>query len=325
MSMHHILMTGSLLDELGMPIDEHFTVHRYYKADDRSALLKEVGADITGICTGGAGDPTDAALMDQLPNLKMVANFGVGYDTVDAKAAAARGIIVTNTPDVLSAEVADTTLALLLMTVRELGLAERYVRDGRWARDGNYRLTPLTLRNRHVGIAGLGRIGREIARRCEAFDLQISYFGRTPKEGVPYTFYTDLTAMAADVDTLILVTPGTAQTQNMVNVDVLNALGPDGVVVNIARGSVVDEPALITALKSGTIAAAGLDVMWNEPNINPELLALKNCVLLPHVGSASQHTREAMGQLVIDNLKAMASGAAPLTPVPETPFQGWSD
>ncbi|MEM7778396.1 MAG: NAD(P)-dependent oxidoreductase, partial [Pseudomonadota bacterium] len=184
-------------------------------------------------------------------------------------------------------------------------------------------LTPLTLRGRSVGIAGLGRIGRAIAHRCEAFGLPVSYFGRTKKDDVPYPFYTDLVEMAAAVDTMILVTPGTAETQDMVNADVLAALGANGVLINIARGSVVDETALIEALRANTIAAAGLDVMKNEPNIDPTLMTLENCVLLPHVGSASLPTRIDMGSLVINNLKAMVNGQPPLTPVPETPFTGW--
>lgn len=319
----HILMTGALLDELGLPIDNHFTVHRLFQAADRDGMLRDLAPIVTGICSGGHNDFIGGELMDGLPNLKIVSNFGVGYDSIDANAAAARDIIVTNTPGVLSEEVADTAVALMLMSVRELGRAERYLREGRWARDGNYRLTPLTMRNRKVGIAGLGRIGLEIAKRCEGFGLPVSYFGRTEKPGLAYTFYDDLEAMARDVDTLIVVTPGTPETEKMVNARVLAALGANGVLVNIARGSVVDEPALIVALREGTIAAAGLDVMWNEPNVSPDLLTLENCVLLPHVGSASQATRQAMGQLVIDNLKAMAAGKPPLTPVPETPFRNW--
>lgn len=323
MSKPQILMTGPLLDELGLPVDDDFEIHRWFNADDKDAFLDRVGPACVGMCHSAPGPTINAAFLDKMPSLKLIANFGVGYDLVDAAEAGRRGVIVTNTPDVLNEEVADTALGLLLMTVRELGRTEQYLRDGHWATKGNYPLTPLTLRGRQVGIAGLGRIGRAIARRCEGFGLPISYFGRTPKKDVPYKFYSDLKEMAADVDTLILITPGTAETRNMVSQDVLQALGKDGVLINIARGSVVDETALIAALRDREIAAAGLDVMWNEPDINPELMTLDNCVLLPHVGSASVHTRNAMGNLVINNLKAMAAGEPPLTPVPETPFSGW--
>ncbi|HUS95219.1 MAG TPA: 2-hydroxyacid dehydrogenase, partial [Hyphomicrobiaceae bacterium] len=265
----------------------------------------------------------NGAFMAQFPNLKVVSNFGVGYDTIDAKAAAKRGIIVTNTPEVLTEEVADTALGLLIMTVRELGRAEQYLRAGEWAKKGDYRLTPASLRDRKVGIVGLGRIGKAIARRCEAFGLPISYFGRTQKSDMPYPFYSDVTKMAADVDTMILVTPATPHTTNLINAGVLEALGSRGILINIARGAVVDETALIAALRARTIFAAGLDVMWNEPKINPELMTLDNAVLLPHVGSASVHTRDAMGQLVVDNLLAYKGRTPPPTPVVETAFNGW--
>lgn len=323
MTHSEILMTSPLLDHLGMPIDDDFTVHRTYRTPDADTLINDVAERITGICCGGHGMRIDGALMDRLPALKLISNFGVGYDTIDALEAGRRGIIVTNTPEVLSEEVADTAIGLLLMTVRELGQAEQYLRAGRWAKDGDYPLTRLSLRRRHVGIVGLGRIGRAIAKRCEAFGLEISYFGRTRKDDAAYTFYDDLGAMARAVDTLIVITPGTAETKNLINADILEALGANGVLINIARGSVVDETALIAALRNRTIAAAGLDVMWGEPNIDSTLMTLDNCVLLPHVGSASVATRQAMGQLVIDNLKAMRDGNSPLTPVPETPFTSW--
>jgi lactate dehydrogenase-like 2-hydroxyacid dehydrogenase len=238
-------------------------------------------------------------------------------------AAARRGVVITNTPDVLTEEVADTALGLLLNTVREFSRAEKWLRDGRWAADGDYRLTPASLRDRSVGIAGLGRIGKAIARRVEAFGVPVSYYGRKAQPGVSHRHYSDLVALAHDVDTLIVVTPGGSDTQNLINAAVLNALGPRGILVNMSRGSVVDESALIEALKNRTILAAGLDVFVNEPRINPAFLQLDNATLLPHVGSASQYTRNAMGQLVMDNLIAFADGKPPKTPVPETPFKGW--
>ncbi len=324
MSKPALLMTGPMMPLIENGCDAAFTVHRLQQAADREALLKRIAPDIRAICTGShTGVKTDAALMGHFPNLKIVGNFGVGYDTVDVATAAKRGIIVTNTPDVLTEEVADTAIGLLLSTVREFYRAEKWLRDGRWPKEGDYRLTPASLRDRSVGIAGLGRIGRAIARRLEAFGVPVSYYGRKPQSGVPYRHYPDLVAMARDVDTLIVVTPGGGGTQNMINAAVLGALGTRGILINMSRGSVVDEAALIDALKKGTILAAGLDVYVGEPNINPALLALDNLTLFPHVGSASMHTRNAMGQLVVDNLVAFAEGKPPKTPVPETPFKGW--
>jgi lactate dehydrogenase-like 2-hydroxyacid dehydrogenase len=265
----------------------------------------------------------DGAFMGRFPNLRIVGNFGVGYDSVDAAAAAKRGVIVTNTPDVLTEEVADTTLGLLLGTVREFYEAERWLRDGRWAREGDYRLTLASLRDRSVGIVGLGRIGKAIARRLEAFGVPVSYFARNRQPRVAYRYYGDLIALARDIDTLIVVTPGGPATENLINAAVLQALGPRGILINVSRGSVVDETALIEALRKRTIFAAGLDVYRNEPNLDPAFLELGNVTLFPHLGSASQHTRNAMGQLVVDNLAAFATGKPPLTPVAETSFKGW--
>jgi lactate dehydrogenase-like 2-hydroxyacid dehydrogenase len=319
-----LLMTGEMMPLIMQGCDARFEVHRYWEAADRDALLKRVGPQVEAICTGTfTGVKTDEAMMAACPNLKIVANFGVGYDSVDVAAAARRGVIVTNTPEVLTEEVADTALGLLLGTARELGRAEKWLRDGRWAADGDYRLTPASLRDRSVGIAGLGRIGKAIARRVEAFGLPVSYYGRSQQEGVGYRHYSDLVALARDVDTLIVVTPGGPDTHNLIDAAVLNALGPRGILINISRGSVVDEAALIEALKNRTILAAGLDVFHGEPRINPAFLQLDNATLLPHVGSASQYTRNAMGQLVMDNLVAYAEGKPPKTPVPETPFKGW--
>ena len=319
-----LLMTGEMMPLIMQGCDARFEVHRYWEAADRDALLKRVGPQIEAICTGTfTGVKTDEAMMAACPNLKIVANFGVGYDSVDVAAAARRGVIVTNTPEVLTEEVADTALGLLLGTARELSRAEKWLRDGRWAADGDYRLTPASLRDRSVGIAGLGRIGKAIARRVEAFGLPVSYYGRSQQEGVEYRHYSDLVALARDVDTLIVVTPGGPDTHNLIDAAVLNALGPRGILINISRGSVVDEAALIEALKNRTILAAGLDVFQGEPRINPAFLQLDNATLLPHVGSASQYTRNAMGQLVMDNLVAYAEGKPPKTPVPETPFKGW--
>lgn len=323
MSKPHALIATPVGQYIHERVDAEFETHVLYEADDREALIAEVADRIEAICFGGHGMKIDDAFMSRFPHLKVVANFGVGYDNVDAKAAAARGIVVTNTPNVLTEEVADTALGLLLMTARELSQAEQWLRAGKWATEGDYRLTPATLRDRTVGIVGLGRIGKAIATRCEAFGLTVSYFGRRKQDGVAYPFYDDVKALAAAVDTMILVTPATPETTNMINAGVLEALGPRGILINIARGAVVDETALIQALRKRTIFAAGLDVMWNEPKINTELMDLDNAVLLPHVGSASVHTREAMGQLVVDNMVAYKERKPPVSPVAETPFNGW--
>jgi lactate dehydrogenase-like 2-hydroxyacid dehydrogenase len=256
--------------------------------------------------------------MAELPNLKIVANFGVGYDAVDSHYAGANGIMVTNTPDVLTEEVADTAIGLLLNTIRELSAAERHLRAGDWEAKGNYRLTPLTLRGRKVGIFGMGRIGAAIAKRLEAFGVSIAYHNRRQVDGLGYDYHATLVDLARAVDTLIIVVPGGDSTRHAINAEVLAALGPNGVLINIGRGTTVDELALIAALTNRTIAAAGLDVFEHEPHVRPEFMTLPNAVLLPHVGSASVHTRDAMGNLCVDNLVSWFSGQGAVTPVPET-------
>ncbi|MCP4382979.1 MAG: 2-hydroxyacid dehydrogenase [Hyphomicrobiales bacterium] len=312
------LVLGGMHARTGEELTRQFACHPGAAASELEASLTTSGDRIRGIARGGHFD-VDRAMLDRLPKLEIVANFGVGYDGIDLKACADRGIVVTNTPDVLTEEVADTALGLLLNTARELPAAEAYLRAGRWVAEGDYPLTKGTLRGRTAGILGLGRIGLAIARRLDAMQLQVAYHTRRERPDVAYKYYADLISMAKDVDTLVIVVPGTPATARMVNADVLTALGPDGIVVNIGRGSVVDEPALIEALASRTIRAAGLDVFADEPNVPDALMALDNAVLLPHVGSASVHTRDAMGQLVIDNLLAWFAGNDPITPVPETP------
>jgi lactate dehydrogenase-like 2-hydroxyacid dehydrogenase len=300
-------------------LDGAFVVHRGWEADDKKRFIADIGDKIRGVAIGLRAS-IDRALMERLPKLEIVANFGVGYDAVDINAAVERGIIVTNTPDVLTEEVADTALGLLLMTAREFSASERYLRAGRWEKEGPYRLTPATMRDRAVGIVGLGRIGMAIARRLEAMLVPVVYHNRTPRTDVPYRHYPDLTSMAADVDTLVIVLPGGAATRNLVDAKILKALGPNGILINIGRGSVVDEQALIDSLNDGTILAAGLDVFAKEPHVPEALMALPNAVLLPHVASASVHTRDAMGQLVADNLINWFAKGKPITPVAETPW-----
>ncbi len=314
-----VLITGLLPAETAEHLAATFRGHRAKDNAELDALIDRRGPQIRAIGTG-FGVPIGDAIFSRLPNLEIVSSFGVGYDAIDAAAAARRKLIVTNTPDVLTEEVADVALGLLLMTVRELSAAERHLREGQWAARHAFRLSQHTLRDRTAGILGLGRIGLAIARRLDAMLVPVVYHNRTQRKDVPYRFYGDLRAMAEDVDTLIVVVPGGAGTQHMVDADVLKALGPRGIVINVGRGSTVDEKALIAALTDRTIAAAGLDVFEDEPNVPAELLALPNAVLLPHIASASVHTRNAMGDLVVDNLRSWFTRGRPLTPVAETPF-----
>jgi lactate dehydrogenase-like 2-hydroxyacid dehydrogenase len=238
---------------------------------------------------------------------------------MDSQWAAAHGVVLTNTPDVLTEEVADTALGLLLNTVREFPQAERYLRAGKW-RQKDYPLSKASLRNRTVGLVGMGRIGQAIARRLDAMRVPVVYHSRRAAADVSYRHYPKLVDMARDVGVLLVITPGGAATRNMINAEVLQALGPQGILVNMARGSVVDEDALIKALQDRTILSAGLDVYLREPDVPAALIDMEHVVLFPHLGSASVATREKMDQLVVDNLVAWAAGKPPLTPVPETPW-----
>lgn len=298
-------------------LDANFRTHKLFQSSNPDQMIADIGSKIRGIAAG-AHKPVDVALMDKLPNLEIASNFGVGYDNIDAKSAGTRNVIVTNTPDVLSDEVADTAIGLMINAVRELPQAEQYLRAGKWTK-GEYPLTKNTLREKRVGIAGLGRIGKAIASRAEAFGLSVAYYGRS-NQNLAYDFYDDLTEMARNVDIIVSVLPGGAATNKAVNAGVFEALGSNGTFVNIGRGSAVDEAALIEALEDGTIRSAGLDVFEKEPHVPDALLALPNAVLLPHVGSASVHTRDAMGQLVVDNLTNWFENGKPVTPVSETPF-----
>ncbi len=312
-----ILTLRPMQSEVLEALASRFRLHRLDLADDKDALLREVGPHVRGLAVG-AQTPVDAALYDRLPRLEIVSNFGVGYDTIDAKEAGRRGIVVTNTPDVLTEEVADLALGLLLSTVRQIPQVDRYLRAGKWPTKP-YPLTA-TLRERQIGILGLGRIGRAIARRLEGFDVAIHYHGRSRQSDVAYAYHPTLMEMAEAVDVLMVVAPGGAGTDGMVNAEVLASLGSDGIVINVARGTVIDEVALIEALRAGTIQSAGLDVFAKEPQVPQALIDIEHTVLLPHVGSASVHTRRAMGRLVVDNLVSWFDGKGPLTPVAETPW-----
>ena len=304
-----------IVDSLSGP----FRLHRLAEAGDRDAFLSGLAPRVRAIASSGPPAKIDGALMAKLPRLEIVSSFGVGYDHVDAKWAGQHGITVTNTPDVLNEEVADTALGLLLCTIREFPQAERYVRAGKWLQ-AHYPLSKATLRDRTVGMVGMGRIGKAIARRLEAFGVPVVYHCRNPLSGVSYRYYPKLVEMAREVDVLMVIIPGGLETKNLINAEVLEALGPNGILINMARGSVVDEKALIDALKAKKILTAGLDVFVNEPEVPKELLEMDHIVLFPHLGSASVQTRRAMEQLVVDNLLAWNAGRPPLTPVPETPW-----
>jgi lactate dehydrogenase-like 2-hydroxyacid dehydrogenase len=319
MDQPEILMLGSM--PLVLPrLEAQLKVHRLWEAADKAAVMAEVAGKIRGIATGGHVK-TDAALMDHFPKLEIVANFGVGYDSVDVTHAATRGIIVTNTPDVLTDEVADTAIGLLLMTAREFGAAERYVRAGKWLQ-GAYPLTRSTLRGKTLGIVGMGRIGKAIAIRAAAFGLKLAYHNRRPAADTDIPYFDSLKDLAAHVDILLSVLPGGASTHHLIGKEVLEALGPEGILINIGRGSVVDEAALIAALKAGKLFSAGLDVFETEPCYPEELCAFERVVVLPHVGSASIHTRQLMGDLCADNLISWFEAGKPITPVAETPWRG---
>src|SRR6516225_7203138 len=235
-----------------------FDIHPLNAANDRDAFFAHVADRVRAIAVTYSSEKVSAEFMSRLPKLEIVSSFGVGYDHVDAKWAGEHGITVTNTPDVLNEEVADTALGLLLCTVRELSQAERYLRAGKWV-TGEYRLTA-SLRGRRAGIVGLGRIGKGIARRLEAFGLPVAYHGRNAQAGVSYRYYPDLVGMARDIDVMIVMTPGGTATRHLINAKVLDALGPNGILINVSRGTVVDQDALIAALKERKILAAGLDV-----------------------------------------------------------------
>jgi lactate dehydrogenase-like 2-hydroxyacid dehydrogenase len=301
-------------------IAERLPLHRLWLEADPEAWLARQGPRLRAIASNGHQFPIDAGVMSRLPKLEIVASFGVGYEHIDAKWAGEHGIIVTNTPGVLDDEVADIAIALTIMAVRRLPQAERFLRAGEWP-TSSFPLTA-SLNGRTMGILGLGRIGKAIARRAQSFGLEIVYHGRHAQPDVPHRFYPSLTEMAKACDILMVAAPGGPETRRLVGAEVLRALGPDGVIVNIARGTLVDEQALIEALRTGTILAAGLDVYENEPNVPAELIALDNAVLLPHVGSASVKTRRAMADCVVDNLVAWSEGKPPLTPVPETAWRG---
>jgi lactate dehydrogenase-like 2-hydroxyacid dehydrogenase len=293
-------------------LEADYRVLRYWEAADKEALLQAHGRDVRAIATRGELGAS-GELMRRLPKLEIVACYGVGTDAIDLTHARAHNVRVTNTPDVLTADVADLAVGLLLATARQVPGADAYVRDGRWVKGNMHLVTRVT--GKKAGIAGMGRIGAAVAKRLAAFDCDIAYFARSKREGAAQEYVPDLVDLARRSEFLIITLAGGEGTKGMIGAEVLAALGPEGILVNVSRGSTVDEPALLDALEKRRIKGAGLDVFWNEPNIDPRFKTLENVVLQPHHGSGTIETRRAMGQLVRDNLAAHFSGAALITPV----------
>ena len=314
-----VLLVGPPKPVIADGLARVFNVIRLDDVKDDARFFAETAPRIRAIACSVTSERVPGTLMERFPKLEIVSSFGVGYDHMDSQYAASHGVVLTNTPDVLTEEVADTALGLLLCTVREFPQAERYLRAGKWQQK-DYPLSRASLRNRTVGLVGMGRIGQAIARRLDAMQVPVVYHARRPASGVSYRYYPNLIDMARDVDVLLVITPGGAATRNLIDAEVLKALGSQGILINMARGSVVDEDALIEALRNRTILSAGLDVFLREPDVPAALIDMDHVVLLPHLGSASVATREKMDQLVVDNLVAWAAGKPPLTPVPETPW-----
>ena len=315
-----ILVFGPPKATVTKGLSEGFNLHKFENQRDLGRLAPAMAERIRGIAVTDLVR-VDQAMLSRFPNLEIIASFGVGYDHIDFHYAKDHNIVVTHTPDVLTEETADAALGLLIATVRDFIKADRFVRSGQWANQP-FPLSPGSMRDRTVGMVGLGRIGKAIARRLDAMKIPVVYHTRRPAENVLYRHYPKLLDMAKAVDTLMVMTPGGAATNKLISAEVINALGPNGVIINMSRGSVIDEEALIAALKNNDILAAGLDVYVNEPNVPEDLRALPNVVLLPHIGSASVLTRGSMDQLVAENIKDWFAGKVPPTPVPETPVKG---
>jgi len=308
-----ILVTAQLPSVLYDPLKASYRCHDYYQASDKAGLLSANGAQIRGLVQSGR-TMAPVSLLDALPKLEIISVSGVGYDGVPVAYCKQRGIKVTHTPDVLTDDVADVALGLILMTGRGFVSADRFVRTGAWEKRGPELTTKLG--GKKVGILGLGRIGKAIAQRVAAMGMKVAYTDRI-RQDVAYEFFPDLAALASAVDFLVVACTGGEATRHAVNADVFAALGKKGTLINIARGSIVDEPALIAALESGTIKGAGLDVYADEPRIPSELLSMENVVLLPHVGSSTRETRLAMGDLCRANLDLWFAEKKVLTLIPE--------
>lgn len=308
-----LINADEIMPRLAQDLENEFDVTYLGRQPDPTAFLKEHGASFTGLVTH-AGAGADAALVAALPKLKVVSSLGVGFDQLDENALKPRGIRVGYTPDVLNDCVADLALAMMLDISRGLTASDRFVRQGKWL-SGNFPLQR-RLSGKRLGILGMGRIGLDIARRAQAFDMSIAYHNRNRRDDVDFAYHDTPAALAAAVDYLVVVVTGGPATARLVNAEVLAALGPEGYLINISRGSVVDDEALINALRSGGIAGAALDVFTDEPNVPEALLTMDNVLLAPHIGSATHETRAAMAQLVVDNLRAYYTDGEVLKPVP---------
>lgn len=309
-----ILQIGSYPDWDQAPLDAAFTCHRYFEAGDKAAFLADVGPKVRAIATRGDLGASKAVI-DACPQLEMISVYGVGYDAVDLAACRARGIAVTNTPDVLSEDCADLGVAMMLCAARGMVAAEAWARDGSWASKGGY---PLQRRvwGKRAGVLGLGRIGVEVAKRLQGFGMDIAYSARSPK-AVPndWAYIADPVALAARSDFLFVTLSASAETRHIVNAEVIAALGPQGMLINISRAGNIDEAALLDALETGALGSAALDVFEGEPALNPRFVTLRNVLLQPHHASGTFETRQAMGKLVRDNLSAHFEGRPLLTPV----------
>ena len=308
-----LLQVAQLPPFLVERLEKEFTLHDFVNPADPDKLLDDVGSSIRGIVAGGMKGP-NANLINRLENLEIISSFSVGFDATDVVAAQARGVIVTHTPEVLTGDVADLAMTFILMAPRRIGEAERFLRSGKWLQ-GRMDLGT-TVRGKRLGILGLGRIGRAVARRAEVFGLNIAYYDTKPMGDLAYRSYPTLLDLAAASDMLLVACEGGAATRGLVDADVLNALGPDGFLINTARGPIVDQAALVAALRDKRIAGAALDVFDGEPDVPAELMAMENVVLTPHIASSTHETRRAMGDLVYDNLRAHFDGKQVLTPVP---------
>jgi lactate dehydrogenase-like 2-hydroxyacid dehydrogenase len=308
-----VLVAGPLQPHVIAALDESYRLHKIYEAADREAFLRETGRRIRGIATSNFYG-IRAEMMEACPGLEIISSIGVGTDSHDVEAARRRGIKLCNTPDVLNDDVANLAIALLLTTTRRIVAYDRYVRDGRWVAEGD---PPLTrgIAGRLIGIVGMGRIGRVIAEKLKVFGCEIAYFARNARPDAPYRYYADLVELARDSAALIVIVPGGAATDKLVSVAVLDALGPEGILINVARGSVVDEPALVAALQEGRLGGAGLDVFVDEPQVPEALFAMDNVVLQPHQGSATVETRRAMSDLMLANLAAHFEGRPLISPL----------
>ena len=308
-----VLVVGNFFPSVVKELQGKFKLLHALTRDELASWDDESLRNVAGVATHGWA-PVE--LIDRLPNLQLISSFGVGYDGVAAEYAASKNIIVTHTPNVLNDDVANTAIMLLLAAMRRLVEQDGYLRAGRWVKEGNAPLTR-SISGKTVGIVGLGRIGEAIAHKLSVFNCSVVYHSRSEKPDVSYKYYGDLVVMAGDCDVLIAITPGGPATNKLINRTVMDALGPDGTLINVARGTVVDEAELVKALESGRLGSAGLDVFEQEPKVPEALMAMSNVVLTPHVASAAQETRQAMSDLVVENLVSHFKSGTPVAPVPE--------